>query len=238
MKEIPLPRLRGEGRSRRAFTLMELLVTISIIALLASLLLPTLSKARQAAEAAQCASNLRQVYGLLMNHVQENDSQIPPAWNQSGVMEVGVPTGNGWLDYTWGLEVANWTSKTTSVTARVFGCPAQRHKLKLAPNARTFSMNSVVANDYWNPMPRYMTKFAHPAQTVIFSDGALASGAYNAGANGSDKIPEAVHNGAANLVFLDGHVERMLAANIPKAPSNMGAVASLDTPASIFWLGR
>ncbi len=65
-------------RRRRAFTLVELLIVIGIIATLIAILLPVLSRVRVAANRAACASNMRQIGIALVMYANENKGAIPP----------------------------------------------------------------------------------------------------------------------------------------------------------------
>jgi len=73
---------RAFAGARRGFTLIELLVVIAIIAILAAILFPVFARAREAARASSCKSNLKQIGLAIAMYAQDHDSRL--AWSVNG----------------------------------------------------------------------------------------------------------------------------------------------------------
>lgn len=116
-------------RSGLAFTLIELLVVIAILAVLVSLLLPALSRAKQAAQSTQCGSNLRQLGVAMHSFVQDNEYY--PVFNYDNV--------GGVFTEFWHISLLPYT--THSWTNSLYRCPAYRG-LTLEGNARAVPVGS------------------------------------------------------------------------------------------------
>ena len=79
---------------RAAFTIVELLVVITVIGILVSILIPAVQAARDSARRTQCASNQKQV-GLALSHYHSQRNAFPPGYT-STVSSTGEETGPGW----------------------------------------------------------------------------------------------------------------------------------------------
>src|SRR5436190_24368478 len=85
---------------RGGFTLVELLVVITIVAVLVGMILPALVSARDSAKRSNCANNLHQIGLALMLYAGDNNNQVPPGQDpvtDHGVSSVPFRTGFGCL---------------------------------------------------------------------------------------------------------------------------------------------
>jgi len=228
----------------RRFTLIELLVVIAIIAILASILLPTLQRAKSTAHSALCTNNTKQIVMACQMYSDDYEDCIPDIREDSSTNNahwwdlVGVVTGQYRSMALHDIGYIEW--KRGHYTEGIFKCPAAE---AIDPKWTTvdrfdahYGMNSNMIGPAVGAF--YSLKnFPQPSDTIYLGDGKILNPAdwggtfhyyFVSSISGGNshvdpgalpyiwKHPEfSCHNDRVNLAFLDLHVESFARSSPP-----------------------
>ena len=215
---------------RGAFTLVELLVVVAILALLAALLIPSLGNVRASAQARTCTSNVRQLGVACMLYANDHDGEIAIIRNSPAPLATwqDLIHDEGYLD---GIKGVGRAARELDV----FYCPARSRASEVRNPGRwrqngVYSMNGVPSSI----IPAVRTRVllaaqSAPATRFVIGEPSLdhwASGQWYHMLRSSElSFP---HDGQIALAFLDGHASLVASTNVMPLPS--GSINPNTTP--------
>ena len=221
--------LRGAFPARRAaFTLLEVLVVLAVVALLGALLFPAVDRAREAGRASACASNLRQLAAAALAHAESHGGEFP--WGLR--MEDGKTVCWDFVTGPDGRAApgAIWDGMPGLGETGVLQCPSflggeanWRGDPWTGYNYNCSYVGKVEGDSGTRAAPARLAQIADPARTALFGDGQYAGGANKfmrapvrdrAFDGSGTSLREAGtqgfrHRGRTNVAFCDGHVESL-----------------------------
>lgn len=229
-RNFPTPGSTRVVRCTSAFTLIELMVVVAIIAILAAILLPVLAQAQLRAKRIQCLNNIRQLGIAAQVYTGDNSDFYPYAYYFDFANNV---------EYCWDFTTYFGSNARTvpgvlwqgQTNPQIQQCPSYTGSANWIDNPYTgYNYNTSYighgqgesANDPTGqgiPIPAKSTAVMHPAKTALFGDGQYSAGANkfmrapwpNPGdANFSGRYSGTQgfrHAGLSNVSFCDGHAE-------------------------------
>jgi prepilin-type N-terminal cleavage/methylation domain-containing protein/prepilin-type processing-associated H-X9-DG protein len=239
----------------RGFTLIELLVVIAIIAILASMLLPALSKAKAKGQSIACLNHLKQLQLAWQLYADDhNDLLSPNLSTVTGFQDRSLPgswvVGNARLDLS-PTNIQNGVLFPHLGSVPVYHCPADPSKVENSSlrRFRSYMLSGRLSGpkigipDYDAAVKYRATSVSNPTHAFAFIDSSehtINSGAFGilpvgfAGGDRWDDVPADRHSRGANLSFVDGHAEFHLW-RAPK-PKEYGARAVGEDLTDLLWL--